>query len=133
MLVLAAPVVFVIGGGNLKGYIRRTQRHPMLVGVILWWGTHLLTNGGLRETLLFDAFLFFFIYAPCSLLLTDKRATFELARKFVAIGIMQGTNSNSAWRCPDSRSTASISRVVHGHVTSRVTHIELAWATDLLI
>src|ERR1035437_88598 len=48
MLVSTALVLFVIGGGNLGGHIRRNLHHPMLVGTILWSGTHLLANGGLQ-------------------------------------------------------------------------------------
>ncbi len=87
VLVTVALMLFVIGGGNLKGHIRRSLHHPMLVGVILWSGTHLLANGGLRETVLFGSFLLFAVYALCSLLLAGKRATFDPAWKFDVIGI----------------------------------------------
>ena len=90
VLVTVALMLFVIGGGNLKGHIRRTLHHPMLVGVILWSGTHLLANGGLRETVLFGSFLVFAVYALCSLLLAGKRATFAPAWKWDAIGIGVG-------------------------------------------
>jgi len=87
ILVTVALMLFVIGGGNLKGHIRRTLHHPMLVGVILWSGTHLLANGGVRETVLFGSFLVFAVYALCSLLFAGKRATFAPAWKWDAIGI----------------------------------------------
>jgi uncharacterized membrane protein len=87
VLVSLALVLFVIGGGNLPGYIRRTLHHPMLVGAILWSATHLLGSGGLRQTLLFGAFLTFSVYALCSLLLAGKRATFVPALKWDAIGV----------------------------------------------
>ena len=100
VLVSVALVLFVIGGGNLRGHIRRTLHHPMLVGVILWSATHLLANGGLRETLLFGAFLVFSLYALYTLLLAGKRATFTPAWKwdvigvgiglFAAVGVMHG-------------------------------------------
>lgn len=87
VLITAALVLFVIGGGNLKGYIKRTLHHPMLVGVILWSGTHLLANGDVRTTLLFGTFLVFSIYALSSLLLAGKRATFKPAWKWDVIGV----------------------------------------------
>lgn len=90
VLVTVALMLFVIGGGNLKGHIRRTLHHPMLVGVILWSTTHLLANGGWRETLLFGSFLVFAVYALCSLLRAGKRATFVPAWKWDAIGIGVG-------------------------------------------
>lgn len=87
VLVSTALVLFVIGGGNMSGYIRRKLHHPMLVGTIIWSSTHLLANGGLRETLLFGTFLAFAVYALCSLLLAGKRATFAPTLKWDLIGI----------------------------------------------
>ena len=90
LLVSAAIVLFVIGGGNLPGHIRRTLHHPMLVGIILWSGTHLLANGGLRETWLFGSFLAFAVYALIALLGAGKRARFVPAWKWDAIGLAIG-------------------------------------------
>lgn len=90
VLVSVAFILFVIGGGNLKGYIKRTLHHPMLVGTTLWSVIHLLANGGWRETLLFGSFLVFSVYALCSLLIAGKRATFVPAWKWDAIGVGVG-------------------------------------------
>lgn len=90
VLVSVALVLFVIGGGNLRGHIKRRLHHPMLVGAVVWSGVHLLANGGLRETLLFGSFLVFSVYALGSLLRAGKRATFEPAGKWDAIGIGLG-------------------------------------------
>ena len=90
LLVGVAVVLFVIGGVNLPGHIRRTLHHPMLIGVVVWSATHLLANGGLRETLLFGAFLVFSLYALAALLLAGKRATFAPAWKWDAIGVGVG-------------------------------------------
>ncbi len=86
VLVPVALILFVIGAGNLKAHIRHALRHPMLVGVILWSATHLLANGGWRETLLFGSFLVFSIYAVCSLVFAGKRAAFVAEWKWDAIG-----------------------------------------------
>jgi uncharacterized membrane protein len=58
----AAPIVMVLSfillaAANMRSHIRRVLRHPMLLGVILWSGVHLLANGDLRGTVLFGAFL----------------------------------------------------------------------------
>lgn len=90
VLVSLALVLFVIGGAKLPGHLRRTLQHPMLLGVALWSATHLLANGGLRETLLFGAFLAFSLYALGALLLAGKRATFVAAWKWDAIGLAVG-------------------------------------------
>ena len=87
VLMPIALVLFVIGGGGFAGHIRRRLHHPMLIGVILWSGTHLLANGGVRDTWLFGAFLVYSIYALCSLLLAGKRASFVPAWKWDALGI----------------------------------------------
>ena len=85
VLISVALILMVAGGGNLPGHIRRMLHHPMLVGTVLWSGTHLLANGGLRETWLFGSFLAFALYALCSLLHAGKRATFVPAWKWDAI------------------------------------------------
>lgn len=100
LLVSVALVLFVIGGAGLPGHLRYRLRHPMLIGVGLWSATHLLANGGLRETLLFGTFLAFSVYALIVLLLSGKRARFVPAAKwdvvglgvglFVAVGVMHG-------------------------------------------
>lgn len=89
-LVTVALILFVIGGGNLKGYIKRTLHHPMLVGVMLWSATHLLANGGWRETVLFGTFFVFSVYAYSSLMFAGKRATFVPSWKWDAIGLGVG-------------------------------------------
>jgi len=90
VLVSVALILFVVGGGNLKGYIKRTLHHPMLVGVMLWSATHLLANGGWRETVLFGAFFVFSIYAFCALMLAGKRAAFVPSWKWDVIGVVAG-------------------------------------------
>lgn len=89
-LVTIALILFVIGGGNLKGHIRRNLHHPMLIGVFIWAFTHLLANGGWRETVLFGAFAAFSAYALVALLLAGKRTSFVPSAKWDAIGIAIG-------------------------------------------
>lgn len=60
--ILIAPLVMVItfvllASANMRTHIRHTLRHPMLIGVGLWAGVHLLANGEMKATLLFGAFL----------------------------------------------------------------------------
>lgn len=60
--ILAAPLVMIISfvllaSANMRTHIRHTLRHPMLLGVGLWAGVHLLANGETKATLLFGAFL----------------------------------------------------------------------------
>lgn len=57
----APPVMLLsfvlLAAANMRTHIRRTLRHPMLLGVLLWSLVHLLANGELCATLLFGAFL----------------------------------------------------------------------------
>lgn len=57
-----APLAMTLGfvllaAANMKTHIRHALRHPMLLGVGIWAGVHLLANGEARATLLFGAFL----------------------------------------------------------------------------
>ncbi|WP_084421871.1 NnrU family protein [Henriciella litoralis] len=52
------------------GYIKKTLKHPMLVGVKLWAFGHLLANGELNSILLFGSFL---AYAVLDRIVLKKR------------------------------------------------------------
>jgi uncharacterized membrane protein len=60
--ILIAPLAMIISfvllaSANMRTHIRRTLKHPMLIGVGLWAVVHLLANGETKATLLFGAFL----------------------------------------------------------------------------
>jgi len=60
--IMAAPLVMIISfvllaAANMRTYIRHRLKHPMLIGVGLWAGVHLLANGEAKASLLFGAFL----------------------------------------------------------------------------
>lgn len=51
------PFVFILlAAANMPGHIRKTLKHPMLIGVLLWAVVHLMNNGDLRSILLFGSF-----------------------------------------------------------------------------
>ncbi|RZV34618.1 MAG: NnrU protein [Chromatiales bacterium] len=50
-LVLAGLVLFF--ASQVSGHIKRTTRHPQMLGTILWAVAHLLTNGDSRSVALF--------------------------------------------------------------------------------
>jgi len=55
---LALILSFILfAAANMRGYLRRTLKHPMLLGLGLWALVHLLASGDLRGTVLFGAFL----------------------------------------------------------------------------
>lgn len=45
--------VIMLGMGNSKGRARTWLRHPMLWGVVVWAGAHLLVNGDVASIVLF--------------------------------------------------------------------------------
>jgi uncharacterized membrane protein len=51
-----------VAAAYLPGDIKRTLKHPMLVGVKLWAVAHLLTNGDLGGIILFGAVLAWAVY-----------------------------------------------------------------------
>lgn len=51
---------------EMKSNIKRLTPHPMLWGVILWSGAHLIANGDLASILLFGSFCVFALYAMFS-------------------------------------------------------------------
>lgn len=53
LLMLVAVVL--LGAGKSKGRMRSWLRHPMLAGVIVWSGAHLLVNGDYASVVLFGA------------------------------------------------------------------------------
>jgi uncharacterized membrane protein len=73
--ILIAPLAMIISfvllaSANMRTHIRRTLKHPMLLGVGLWATVHLLANGETKATLLFGAFL---AYAVIDLVSATQR------------------------------------------------------------
>lgn len=90
VLVSLAFVLTLMGGLGLKGFARQRLRHPMVLGIALWALTHLLANGGVRETILFGGFLLYSLYALAVLFWSGKKAEFVASLKWDAMGIALG-------------------------------------------
>ncbi len=58
-MVLVLVAFVLLAAYQLKGRIRKTLRHPMLVAVAFWAAGHLLANGDLASVLMFGSFLAF--------------------------------------------------------------------------
>jgi len=54
---LVWPAIILIVAAYIPGHIRRTLKHPMLVGVKLWALAHLIANGDLGSIILFGSIL----------------------------------------------------------------------------
>ena len=47
----------LLAAANMRGHLRRTLQHPMLIAILIWSLVHLLANGDRTGTVLFGAFL----------------------------------------------------------------------------
>jgi uncharacterized membrane protein len=60
LVIYTMPVtVILLLASDLPNNIKRWVRHPMLLGLMMWGGTHLLANGDLASTILFSSFSLF--------------------------------------------------------------------------
>ena len=64
---LVWPAIILVTAAYIPGDIKRTLKHPMLVGVKLWAFAHLLSNGDLGGIILFAAILAWAVYDRISL------------------------------------------------------------------
>ncbi|MEN3352641.1 MAG: hypothetical protein V7640_799 [Betaproteobacteria bacterium] len=71
LLVTIAFILFA--AANMRTHIRSIVRHPMLIGLMLWSGVHLLANGDVTGTILFGSFFAYSIIAIVSAI--SRRST----------------------------------------------------------
>jgi uncharacterized membrane protein len=64
---LVWPAIIAIVAAYVPSHIKRVLKHPMLVGVKLWAGAHLLSNGDLGSIILFGSILAWAVYDRISL------------------------------------------------------------------
>jgi uncharacterized membrane protein len=64
---LVWPAAILVTAAYIPGDIKRTLKHPMLVGVKLWAFAHLLSNGDLGGIILFGAILAWAVFDRISL------------------------------------------------------------------
>ena len=87
----AVTLAFVLfAAANMRGYIRQSLKHPMLIGLLIWSGVHLLANGAARGTVLFGSF---FAYAIVDLVSAMRRhavKNFVASARFDLIAIVAG-------------------------------------------
>jgi uncharacterized membrane protein len=62
-LVAMAPALILLLLPYAPGKLRATIPHPMMLGVIIWSGAHLLANGDLPSALLFGGFFLWAVVA----------------------------------------------------------------------
>ena len=88
---LAMLVSFVLlAAANMRTHILRAVRHPMLIGVGIWAGVHLLANGELKATVLFGAFLAYAIVDLVSAIQRHAVKSFDPVMRQDLIAIAAG-------------------------------------------
>ena len=88
----AMVVSFILfAAANMRGHLRASLRHPMLLGLLIWSVVHLFANGDRRGTVLFGAFALYAIVDLGSAIARNAVKTFEPAVKYDVMAIVGGT------------------------------------------
>lgn len=66
-VLLTWPAIICVVAAYVPGDIKRTLKHPMLVGVKLWAVAHLISNGDLGSIILFGSILAWAVFDRISL------------------------------------------------------------------
>lgn len=80
----------LLAAANMRTHIRKTLRHPMLLGVILWSAVHLCANGDTRGTVLFGAILAWALVDLASAVSRNAVKQFEPVARQDVIAIVSG-------------------------------------------
>ena len=87
----AVALSFILfAAANMRTHIRKTLQHPMLLGVLIWSGVHLLANGDTRGTVLFGAFVAWGLVDLASAVSRHAVKTFEPTARQDVIAIVAG-------------------------------------------
>ncbi len=61
------PLAFILWvAAELKGHIRKTVKHPMIIGILLWAIIHLVNNGDRASLYLFGSFALYSVFSIIS-------------------------------------------------------------------
>ena len=88
---LAMTLAFILfAAANMRGHLRHALKHPMLLGLLIFSGVHLLANGDLRGTVLFGALLAYAVVDLASAVARNAVKAFVPRRKFDIIAVVGG-------------------------------------------
>jgi uncharacterized membrane protein len=88
----AMVVSFILfAAANMRGHLRRTIRHPMLLGLLIWSTVHLLANGDRTGTVLFGAFAAYALVDLVSAIARGAVKAFEPTAKHDLMAVAGGT------------------------------------------
>ncbi len=87
----AVTLSFILfAAANMRTHIRKTLQHPMLLGLLIWAGVHLLANGDTRGTVLFGAFFAWALVDLASAVSRHAVKTFEPTSRQDVIAVVAG-------------------------------------------
>jgi uncharacterized membrane protein len=72
LAVMSVAFIFWVAA-EMKGHIRKTIKHPMIIGVLLWSVVHLVNNGDRASLYLFGSFALFSVF---SIISSNRRGKF---------------------------------------------------------
>jgi uncharacterized membrane protein len=88
----AMTLAFILfAAANMRGHLRHTLKHPMLLGLLIFSSVHLLANGDLRGTVLFGALLAYGVIDLASAVARNATASFVPRRKFDIMAVVGGS------------------------------------------
>ena len=88
---VAMTLAFILfAAANVRGHLRHGLKHPMLLGLLIFSGVHLLANGDLRGTVLFGALLAYAVVDLVSSVARNAVKSFVPRRKFDIIAVAGG-------------------------------------------
>ena len=80
----------LLAASHMRGHIRRVLQHPMVIGIVLWSGVHLLANGDRRGTVLFGSFFAWAVIDVVASFARGAKPSFEARAKYDAMAIAGG-------------------------------------------
>lgn len=89
-LPLVAVAFILLASANMKGRIRKTLKHPMLIGIALWGTGHLFANGDLASVVLFASFVAYAIVDSVLATAQGRIAQFDVVPRHDVMALVGG-------------------------------------------
>jgi len=80
----------LLAAAKLRGHIRHSVKHPMLIGIAIWATVHLLANGDTRGTMLFGGFLLYALLDLVSALARGAGKSFAPSVRYDFLAVAAG-------------------------------------------
>lgn len=80
--------IILLCAADAPNNIKRFVRHPMLIGITIWAGVHLLANGDLASSIIFTSFLVFSLFDILAVELSGRFKTREAVSPLWDLGVV---------------------------------------------